>query len=455
MNMSRIVSGLVAISLCVGCTGLPIGAARPSADATGEELTTRVFLSDLCPTEAKGESLWTALIGGLLQSVVESVIGSVGEAIKQAGEDRDTTRTALANDHFYKVNLGSAPSTPTELNLKSECITVIHGKLSAGDVQRQQLETENFLKRFNRPDKAKEIEEDDAALYLSPDPNGSNQVFSDDIRFYGRYKVIYSDDRTAIQLEPVRFLVGDPFVTPRGGWNGKRDIVVVLSLRTPSQNVNDGAFAISTTKLGSVKPNSVVEGSEAIKSGWMPMAPIPDSVDAMIKANATRQLNKLDFDDTIAELEAPGQKNPAEAAAKLAAAKTSRDRLTQLLANDAKILKNVSPVTFSVSIVETQKGDEFLVKLGTFLSSKKSELAKPFVEELDPAKRAAAAAAADDEEDTLRIAALEAVATYDAEAAKAGTARDETKVKTTKIQAAAACRHLRAAGYDDVACVGL
>ena len=112
------------------------------------------------------------------------------------------------------------------------------------------------------------------------------------------------------------------------------------------------------------------------------------------------------------------------------------------------------PPTVGVTVTETQKGNEFLVNLGSFLSENSKTIAEPIANTLDPEKRKEAKAAEQDNEDALRIAVIEAIATYDTENAKEGTERDESKIKVAKIKASQACRKLQAAGYDDVSCIG-
>lgn len=311
-------------------------------------------------------------------------------------------------------------------------------------------------------------------------------TFTEDIRFFAQYSATMSTDRTAMRLDPNTVLIGAPFVKPKRSASGKRDIVVVLSFQLPSQSGSGDGFAVSTSNFANVKSDTVVSPdklSESV-SGWMPLAPLPKTVSSLLSANEKRRKDlqavtdeleilekrQKDLQALIGELEADGKPVPKETLnsilkvqEKITAAEAALSRLEEVLTRDESALSTVgdtpqsivAPVTVAATLVETQEGNEFLVKLGSFLSENSTKIAEPIIEQLDPAKRQAAAATAADAEDDLRVKALEAAAAYNLENAKTGDERNELAIRVAQIRAEQACRKLRAEGYEDVVCLGI
>jgi hypothetical protein len=181
-------------------------------------------------------------------------------------------------------------------------------------------------------------------------------------------------------------------------------------------------------------------------------------VTARVKANSTRRLSVQTFNDTIAALNTEITNESDATKKKVLAVKrdvalVKVDRLEKLIEQD-NLLIETTPITMSVSLTETQKGNDFLVKFGTYLADNSAKIAPPLAEALDPTKRATAKAAEKDSDDILLITAVEAVASHQDEDAKLGNDRSESKIQVTKIKANQACRKLRAAGHDDVLCIG-
>ena len=213
--------------------------------------------------------------------------------------------------------------------------------------------------------------------------------------------------------------------------------------------------------LKGVKDNQVMSESQLVQldSGWMALPGVPAPTRERIKGNAKRRIDIQGLED--AELSLSSQVNsetdPKKKKAlqrQLNQARTGITRLKILLKQDTKTLSLTTPINIRVSLNETQQGNDFLVKLGTYLVDNSATIAKPQVDQLDPVKREAIKATEDDQADSLRIAAIEAVAAHSAEEAKTGKERDEAKIGVAEIKAAQACRKLRAAGYDDVTCLG-
>ena len=425
--------------------------------ALGEKLVTRVYTDVTCPEQPTQEALAEILAGLFLKPLLETTVKGIGDAIKKAGEDQVTTRNAKSISHFYSVALGSGAQDATKVDIDIGCVTVVHGRLfdprTPADTKEKQAR--DFAERFS-------VQPADVGRYLSPaEPNGGTREYTDDVRFFAQYALNLSDDNTAMYLEPITVLVGEPFKTPKRSAKGSRDIVLVLSMKLPSQNGGDDAFAVATSKYIKTKSNTRLSGVEVEdgRSGWMPLAPIPKSISVRIAANAKRRVDLQSLSDAANNYErlAAAEEDSAkkkELLAKKAAADISRKRLSKLITQDEEEISRVSPVTIEATLVETQKGNEFLVNLGSFISGKSSDIAQPIFDAIDPATKDKAASAELDNEDALRIAAIEAVGNFDSEDAKATPERDEVKIRIAKIKAEQACRKLRAAGHDDVSCVG-
>ena len=426
-----------------------------SAASGKKSSVTRVYVNSSCPNYDKAESLGAIALGLFLEPLITAGIKGIGGAIKKAGEDKVTTVRGMETTHFYSLALGDGAQDETELNLRMGCLTVVHGQLSqSNDPKVQDQEVAAFLKRYPT-----DIQKADVFNYLSPpDTSGDTQVFSDDIRFFVQYQVKLSDDLTAMRFIPIAALSGQRIGKDK---KSKTDLVVVSSIQTPSNGGADSAIAIATSNFASIQVNKYFKQSELkdMATGWMPLPAIPESVKSRVKANAKRRQDLQAFNDTVASLDTQivdesDSKKKKDFIAKRAAAKKSIVRLKKLIELDKKAISNTAPITVKVSLTETQKGNEFLVKLGSYISDNSATIAKPIAEAIDPAKREAAKATEEDAEDTLRIAAIEAVAGHEAEVAKSGSDRSESKIRVAKIKASQACRKLRAAGQDDVMCIG-
>ncbi|MGY6449924.1 hypothetical protein [Vibrio parahaemolyticus] len=415
-----------------------------------ESTVTRVFVDPVCPVTPSQEAIGELLVGLAIEPVIAAGIKGLGGALKAAGEDKVATTSGQDTSHFYEVNLGHDAQTSTSLNLDMGCITVVNGVLNdGGRVQTEQVDT--FLARYRT-----KMREDDVFNYLSPrDGTGDTQLFSDDIRFFAQYRVDISKDLTAMRFVPIRVISG-----ARIGKSNKaqRDVVVIVSIAQPSK---DGAFAIASSNFSNLAENKFFEPSEleSMSSGWMPLPVVPEIVAKRIAANAERRNTLQNHQDLIEELDAQiaAEKNESKKVAlkiKKSDAQKSIDRLKAIIEEDNGVLKLITPVNVEITLTETQKGNDFLVKLGSYLSESNKTIAGEIAPELNPIQREAAKAKQADVEDTLRITAIDAVAAYEEEEEKTGAERSASKVRTTKIKASQACRKLRAIGQDDVVCVG-
>ena len=423
--------------------------------ASDDKPVTRVYVDSACPQNSGAESFGAVAAGLFLEPLISAGIKGIGGAIKKAGEDKLTTVRGSRSTHFYSLVLGETAQEETKINLLMGCLTIVHGQLSkSNDPAIKKKVIADFLKRY--PDR---IEEGNVNNYLSPDDlGGDTQVFSDDIRFFIQYQVALSNDLTAMRLVPVTALFGKRIGK---GNKSKTDLVIVSSFQTPSKSGTDGAFAMATSKFSDIQANKHFEDSELeyLATGWMPLPAIPEIVKARVKANAQRRLDLRTFQDTVGSLKTQISEEKKAAKKKeleklLESALTSIERLKDLIVMDKEIISDTTPITVNVVLTETQKGNEFLVKLGTYLGENSTKIAKPIAEAVDPSKRETAKVATQDKEVTLRIAAIEAAASHEAEEDKTGNDRNESKIRVTKIKASQACRKLRAAGYDDVMCLG-
>ena len=116
--------------------------------------------------------------------------------------------------------------------------------------------------------------------------------------------------------------------------------------------------------------------------------------------------------------------------------------------------EKTSPGTVVVTLTETRDGNKFLTDLGSYITSNKAAIGQPFFNELDPTTREAADSAAADTKNTLKIAAIEAVAAHKAADAKTGDDRSEAVIRVTQIKAQQACRKLRENGQYEADCIG-
>lgn len=457
MNKKLLIVIVASYSLLTACVS------NPPKNEQNTAMATRVYSHVQCPKVSKPEALTEVLAGLFLAPLIESSIKGLGEAIKKAGEDQVTTRTATTVDHFYDITLGKKAGDETKIGQNIGCITVIYGQTSNATGQAAKEVQKKFEERFKSVH-SKLTSYATINNYLSPDdPTSGNLEFSDDVRFFAQYSIQLSEDKTALLLEPKMVLIGGPFAKPKGSSSGKRDIVLVVSFKLPSQGGGDEAFAVLTSNFSAVEDYTVQEGTALLghSTGWMPMPPVPDNVATRLTANATRRIDLQSFvdlqEDLRTELESDGL-TPAkrkELEKDKASAKRSAERLQKLISADQTAVELTAPVTITTSLVETQEGSKFLVNFGSFLSEKNKEISEPILEVIDPSKRKAAKAAEADTEDTLRVAAIEAVADYDTEDAKTGAARDEAKLRIAKIKAKQACRKLKAAGYEDISCLDL
>jgi hypothetical protein len=448
---TRHTSAIFAIVLIFGFLG-----SAHAKDAPKGAMVTKVYATPNCKPSAKAESITGALASLFLKPIVEAGINGIGAAFKKAGGDKVVTKSAQTPSHFYKITLGKNAVDETGLDLNIGCLTIVHGRLSVGDDIVQMAEEKQLSKKIAS------FPTGDEKIFLSPTKTApANNTFSDDIRFFAEVKIKISDDKTAMHLVPNRLLIGKTI----GGGRQKanRDIVLNVNFKLPSQNGGDSAFATAAMVFPKAKSDIFKNGGEleAQSSGWMPLAPLPASVASRITANAKRRLDRETFQEAITTLQdlidnggLSGQKLK-DASAKKAAAVQSVKKLDKFIQNDESVLSLASPVTVTTTIVQTQEGNKFLLKVGTYLSENKESIAAPIVSAIDPKAKATAAATAADAEDTLRIAAINAVAIHDVEKAKVGADKNEVTIRVALITATQACRKLRAAGYDDIACLGI
>ena len=473
---ARTIIPAIASLLLAACTtaGTGPGARTRGADASpATQLETRIYTSPACPAIGNQETFLNAIAGLVLKPLLEGAVYHIGDALKKAGEDQKTQVTETQSVDYYLVDWAPDADSQSKLKPNVGCYTIVHGALAKPDASLSTLRT-NLLAKF--PDDTEKLTEATLNAILAPGSDAATPAkaeFSDDIRLFARFSVESSDDKTAVQIKPLFVLIGEPFAEKKTFASGKRDIIVTVRMQGAGQSGLGDAFAIPSVSLKNAKTFSIVQGEEAseLLTGWFPLAPVPPSSKEAIKSwDATKEAisNQEDLIKTLKETLQNGTK-PGEGKDKgrqvpltgedrtglAAEIKKATDALSPLKARAEKQpFTFTSPGAVSVTLTETRDGSKFLTDLGNYLTASKATIAKPFFDEIDPATREATATSSADSKDTLRISAIEAVATHKAAEAKTGEDRSETGIRVAKIKAEQACRKLNANGQFEADCVG-
>jgi len=473
-----IVVGASAFAMTAGCVSVaPTANAAPKDDKP----KTRIYLDEQCPGESRPNAIGEVFISLLLKTAIETTINGIGNALIKAGEKQKTQVQIDESTHFYAVNWAKSALQTSEISLRNGCITIVHGVLAPPPPERAPVAQlrervtdaeKKLIARFRPPEGSlvDPIQVGQGYQYLAPSQSDSKEPileFTDDIRFYGRFAVSRSDDLTALKLEPRAILIGDRFVPKKRGSSGKRDIVTTLGLHAPGQTGTAEAFALANVPFKNAKSGTYLAGEDAssLSSGWFPPAALPKSVQDRMKRwdTARRDLLALTDMKTSLQDELDAVNNGAITltpekvrALNVKIAETDReiDRHERRHGNFSEPFSQASPITVRVTLTETQDGNKFLVDLGNTITSKSKEIAEPIFETFDPATRRANALTEANNESALRKAAILAVDAFNDADAITGTDRDETTVRSTRIDAEVACRNLRAAGYSVIDCIG-
>ncbi|MEO1662109.1 MAG: hypothetical protein AAFR51_14045 [Pseudomonadota bacterium] len=470
----------VSLAFLVGCaSGRPgSGPIAPKGAEPEGQLVTKLYIKDACSTGTRQNALGSALVGLLLKPFLESVVSKVGDGIRKAGEEQKTQVFAEKGTDFYEIDWAAGQQSSTKLGLNAGCLTVVHGTLATPPTDESKLRERFDAARkllsetYDLPPRSRStpLAEGDAHKYLTPNQtlDFATLEFSNDIRFFGEFAMERSDDRTAMRLIPQAVLIGKPFAPAKRFVSNKRDIVLTLSLHAPSQSGAADAFAVANIPFKNAKRNVFLSTEDlvGVASGWFPLAPVPEStskrIDVWDKALKSIQDYETLVSDVQRQLDAgvgdDGKALTNESRATLVTLQRGANReITRLRNNnnpDKTPFGRTSPITVKTVLTETREGNQFLIDLGTYLSANKTEIAEPFFNALDPETRKTARAGEEDNEDTLRIAAIEAVAAYDEAQSKEGDERSESAIRVAEVKAEQACRKLKDAGYSDPDCLG-
>lgn len=509
MRRNRIIGGLLTSSLVLaGCVA--------SGDKTGPQdrassgLETLIFTQPSCPSTNRTNGFGAALLSVLLEPIVTGLIKGAGEKITEAGEDKVTKVETFLPTHYYNIDWSDSKSKRSKVDVNTGCITVIHGKKTTPEQRASFVDfsSEGFSAAQSTliqnteagPDSKTSLDSGTAQDILAPEsaptpgytplkfrddpadapadaaplPGASagadkTWLFDSDIRFYGQFEFDAANDGTAVQIKPVRVLIGEKFADSKIAASGKRDLVVTIGFHLPGKGGVGDAFALPSAVFKNVKPNTYLTDSDldGVISGWFPLAAVPESSKTLMTAwdktfSDLETLRKLKdgLIDSISETQ--------DEAAKTKLEDQLEDVEKKILALDNNVQERepprmqTAPITISATLTETQEGNKFLVKLGSLISENSDEIAKPILDEIDPTKRAAAAkadaaeaSAATAQAATLRVSAIELVAAYNTEKNKSDADRDEIKVRVAKIKAIEACRKLDEANLFEADCLGL
>ena len=452
---------IFSISIMVlGILILPVDASGKSKDKP--EYKTRILVSNACTAGDGAESIFGAIAGVALKPIIEAGVKGLGNAIKKAGEDKVTIKKAKQATHFYSIELGDGAQDETKVNLNVGCITIVDGALSTANADAdKELDKITLVNNFLKANGQKALEESDANRFLNPIPGERlRRYFSSDIRYYGQYNVVVSSDKTAFRLQPQEALIGKPF--KKSNKSKDRDIEIIISFDLPASNEEGATHAVSTSSFKKAKAYRYFAERDLSENGtgWMPMPGVTKSVIDRINSNQKRRIDLQALEDKLTsvqtDLRAVGltAKQKVEFVKMESATKLAIKRLESLIENDEDVVSDATPITVKASIIETQKGSKFLQKLGEFIAENNETIGKPIFESIDPNTQKTANVAAEDNEDTLRIAAIEAIANFQIEDAKLGTERSDSNIRVAQIKAQQACRKLRAEGHEDLDCVG-
>jgi|GEM_PF-3386211 len=480
MRKTLLLSAFMASTLIIaGCVA---PGKRPThVNPAKPNLEMMIFTSQSCKRGVGTEDLGTLLLTAVLKPVITSVIKGAGEKIKEAGEDKVTQVDAREITHFYNIEWMKPGEKETKLHLNTGCITIVYGerttkaerdayrngstqafsdevtalvnatkpKRPAGTALDAATASEILLRKsYEPPAYVEPALGAVASPTLNPDWN-----FKRDIRFYGQFELTPSQDRTAVQIRPTEILIGKKFADSKIAASGKRDIVLTVGIHPPGVSGVGDAIALPSAALKNVKTNTYLteEDLDNIATGWFPVAPVPKPTTEAIKQ----------WDQTFVELETvkalitslAGERDP-KLIEKRDAAVILKDKLQKVIDERKPVWEQTAPIVVSSTLTETQEGNKYLVKLGSFISENASSFAEPIANELDPSKQKEAASAEASKSAELRASAIELVDAYRTEDAKVGTERSEAKVKVARIKAIEACRKLEEASLFEVDCLG-
>lgn len=383
------------------------------------------------------EALPGAILSLVLGTVVDAGIKGLGKAMTKAGADKEVhVKDSLAT-YFYTGELGAEP----KLKRKATCLRVVAGPKGGDGLPVGTASPQN-------------ADLGDAATWVK------ESGFDRAPALYMETRMRLSDDRTAFQLVPVKAFIGKPL---QG--KAERDLVVTFSIVAPS--VNDDGDVLATRGFALKRPTEGAMDTtvlEAMASDWIPLPTPTDAAKGRFEIAVQRQNDIADLEKVLAELNAPpkpvttkpGTKpaaKPPEDPPKKADVEKRLGELKTAAKGDPAALASLMPVTLRVDVHETADGNKLLAAIGGFLTDNADKISEPILEEIDPAKRKAAAKTAATEAQSLRIAAIEAVEAW--QTTDAGAESTEAQKRVKKLQAEGACRALRDAKLDDVACLGL
>tara|TARA_R110002049_G_scaffold32139_4_gene107544 strand:- start:3274 stop:4506 length:1233 start_codon:yes stop_codon:yes gene_type:complete len=409
---------------------------------------------------------------------LEFVVQSAGAAIKAAGEPQKTEVRADTTGHFYEVKWSGTDGDPSQVALNTDCLTIVHGRLAVApkadetwfDLEKAAKDSIRSKYKVPAGSLQSAMTEETALSVMSPQIGAlipPRFEFSDDIRFFGRFAIEPSDDKTAVKISPQFVLVGDLFEPKKHFASGERDIVLTLTIHGPDASGTGDAFSVASLTLPRVKAGTYYDGADAYRlaSGWFPPAPLPKSVGEHISARDQAVQDLRDLKAIRASLQrsltdgkdSKGQALTSESRhaleIELVDADAEISRMGSLLDSDPPF-RRAAPITFRATLAETQDGVKYLSDIGDFLLKQKEALAAPVFDAIDPDTRRAAIEARADNKDTLRLAAIDAVDNFRKADATTGEDRSEAAVRSARIKAEGACRKLRQEGFSDIDCLG-
>lgn len=421
--MRRATSVLAIAAVLSGAVPITPAAAAPAkTDAI-------VWTGARCSTKDEGskKGLVAALLGLVLEPLIEAGIKGVGDALKKAGAPSDIHVTGSWSTYMYSMNSDpvgpSRPVTPTA-DLNDSCILVAFGPATNDrKVDGKSLDLSGVTTVLN----------DQYEL----DPTLTQPIGSVLDRLKMTLivaRIVPSVEGSAFRLVPQYVKLGDAIRS--GGASTKRTIAVTFSLFPPSANSDGTATAVRTIAFVDVTDAKTLShaDAEALATDWMPLPSIPDAAKTRA-ADATRR------SDDLKALQLSLLK-PGLTTAQKRKIGDDIKRMQALVNADQTFL--VTPMTWRADFHETGGGSKLLVALGGFLSSKAADFAKPIADSIDPTKAEAKAQANDD----LRIAAITDTDAY----AKAAAGADAAATRIALIKAQSSCRRLEAAGFAEVVC---
>lgn len=366
-----------------------------------------------------------ALLGLVLEPLIEAGIKGVGDALKKAGAPSDIHVTGSKTTYMYAMNSGKVgptrPVSPTA-DLNDRCILVAFGPAADG-----------------RTTDGRSVE-----IPLAPplDANGVldknlmplfQSVFDTTKMTVLVANIEPSKDGSAFQLVPRYVDLGSAM--RQGSATAKRTIAITFSLFPPGATADGTATAVRTIMFEDVTASKVIgrAASRSFATDWIPLPAVSDPAKARATAAGKRA-------DDLAALEL--SRKPTLKPDQLKKVDADIARLKPLV--DADRLFLVTPVTWRADLHETGGGSKLLVALGGFLTGKAADIAKPIADSIDLTKAEARAGA----DDQLRIDAITAIDEY----SKAVVAGDAAATRVALIKAQGACRRLEAGGFAEVSC---